>query len=334
MGAHGGRTRERHRAHPPVLRREQRRLPRRRWRAAQAAVVARVEEFYAGDRQLLSHAASGGARLADKLVGAAREAVQQPRPRHVRGVPRARRRAQPEAPRRLEPRDRLPKDRDDAAGVRAIVEGADPGASAVPLGRRPAVVARREARRRMARPARHVHRRARSRLQQEALHALAADLGRAREDAGRPLWQNVSFLVLGCVCLVLGADWLLGSAVSIATKFGVSNYMIGVTVVAFGTSVPELVTSAVAAYRKQTDIAIGNLIGSNVFNILCVVGLTGTIAGMPLPKSVLEFDSWWMLGITFLILPLMVLGGKIHRWKGLLLIIVYFLYLYFLISRS
>jgi len=153
-------------------------------------------------------------------------------------------------------------------------------------------------------------------------------------NAGRPLWQNVSFLIGGCVCLVLGADWLLGSAISIATKFGVSNYIIGVTVVAFGTSVPELVTSAVAAYRKQTDIAIGNLIGSNIFNILCVVGITGSIAGMPLPPSVLQFDSWWMLGITFLILPLMALGGKIHRWKGLLLIGVYFLYLFFLISRA
>jgi len=151
---------------------------------------------------------------------------------------------------------------------------------------------------------------------------------------GRPLFQNVFFLIGGCICLVIGADWLLGSAVSIATKFGVSNYMIGVTVVAFGTSIPELVTSAVAAYRKQTDIAIGNLIGSNIFNILCVVGITGSIAGMPLPKSVLAFDSWWMLGITFLILPLMAFGSKIHRWKGLLLISVYVMYMYFLISKA
>lgn len=142
-----------------------------------------------------------------------------------------------------------------------------------------------------------------------------------------PAWKNIGFLLIGGVCLVFGADWLLGAAVSIAKEFGVSNYVIGVTVVAFGTSVPELVTSAVAAYRKQTDIAVGNLIGSNIFNILCVVGLTGSIAGMPLPPSVLEFDIWWMLGITLLILPLMAFGGKIHRWKGFLLVGIYVVYL-------
>lgn len=151
------------------------------------------------------------------------------------------------------------------------------------------------------------------------------------ENEGKPLWQNVSFLVAGCVGLVFGADWLLGSAVTIAKTFNVSNYTIGVTILAFGTSVPELVTSAVAAYRKQTDIAIGNLIGSNIFNILCVVGVTGSVAKMPLPDSVLEFDSWWMLGITFLILPLMAMGGKIHRWKGALLIAVYSAYMFFLL---
>lgn len=151
------------------------------------------------------------------------------------------------------------------------------------------------------------------------------------ENAGKPLWQNVSFLVLGCVGLVFGADWLLGSAVSIAKEFNVSNYTIGVTILAFGTSVPELVTSAVAAYRKQTDIAIGNLIGSNIFNILCVVGVTGSVAKMPLPESVLSFDVWWMLGITFLLLPLMAMGGKIHRWKGAFLIGVYAAYMFFLL---
>jgi len=144
-------------------------------------------------------------------------------------------------------------------------------------------------------------------------------------------WKNVSFLLIGCLGLVFGAEWLLSAAVNIAKAYNVPSFIIGVTVLAFGTSVPELATSVIAAYRKQTDIAIGNLIGSNIFNILCVVGITGSVAGMPLPKSVLETDVWWMLGITVLILPIMAFGTKINRWKGLLLIGVYFSYMFFLV---
>ena len=144
-------------------------------------------------------------------------------------------------------------------------------------------------------------------------------------------WKNVSFLLIGCLGLVFGAEWLLSAAVNIAKAYNVPSFIIGVTVLAFGTSVPELATSVIAAYRKQTDIAIGNLIGSNIFNILCVVGITGSVAGMPLPKSVLETDVWWMLGVTVLILPIMAFGKKINRWKGLLLISVYFSYMFFLI---
>jgi cation:H+ antiporter len=151
------------------------------------------------------------------------------------------------------------------------------------------------------------------------------------DESEKPVWQNISFLIIGCVGLVVGANWLLSAAVNIAETFEVPSFIIGVTVLAFGTSVPELVTSAIAAYRKQTDIAIGNLIGSNVFNILCVVGVTGSVAGMPLPESVLKFDIWWMLGITALILPLMAFGKKIHKWKGALLIVIYFSYIFFLI---
>lgn len=147
----------------------------------------------------------------------------------------------------------------------------------------------------------------------------------------RAPYLNFIYIVFGCVGLIIGAQWLLESATNIAVSFGISKYVIGVTILAFGTSVPELVTSAVAAYRKETDIAIGNLIGSNIFNILCVVGLTGAITGMPLPETVLTFDAWWMLGISLLLYPLMISGNKIHRWKGFLLVGVYGAYLYFLL---
>lgn len=152
------------------------------------------------------------------------------------------------------------------------------------------------------------------------------------ENKGTPLWKNLSFLVIGCVGLIFGSQWLLEAATNIATAAGVSPFIIGVTILAFGTSVPELAASAIAAYRKQTDIAIGNLIGSNIFNILCVVGLTGSVAEMPLKKGVLAFDAWWMLGIAFLIFPLMLMGGKIHRWKGALLVLTYGAYIYFLVA--
>ena len=161
------------------------------------------------------------------------------------------------------------------------------------------------------------------------------DLGNEAEKNSeqQPAWKNVSFLLIGCFGLVFGAEWLLSAAIKIAEAYKVPSFIIGVTILAFGTSVPELATSVIAAYRKQTDIAIGNLIGSNIFNILCVVGITGSVAEMPLPKSVLENDVWWMLGVTVLILPLMAFGKKINRWKGLLLIGVYFSYIFVLINN-
>ena len=143
-----------------------------------------------------------------------------------------------------------------------------------------------------------------------------------------PLWKHVVFLVSGCFGLIFGSKWLLEAAINIAADAGVSAFVIGVTVLAFGTSVPELAASGIAAYRKQTDIAVGNLIGSNIFNILCVVGLTGAFATMPLGKNVLVFDSWWMLGISLLVFPLMLFGRNINRWKGALLVLAYFYYIY------
>ncbi len=146
-----------------------------------------------------------------------------------------------------------------------------------------------------------------------------------------PLWRNLFFLISGCLGLIYGSKWLLEAATNIASDAGVSPFVIGVTVLAFGTSVPELAASAIAAYRRQTDIAIGNLIGSNIFNILCVVGLTGFVAQMPLKENVLNFDSWWMLGISFIVFPFMLIGNNINRWKGALLVLSYFSYIYFLL---
>lgn len=151
------------------------------------------------------------------------------------------------------------------------------------------------------------------------------------DQSNKPLLLNLTFLVLGGIGLVYGTSWLLGAATNIALEAGVSPFVIGVTIIAFGTSVPELATSGIAAYRKQTDIAIGNLIGSNIFNILSVAGLTGVVAGMPLQKEILVYDAWWMIAISAIIFPFMLHKKNIHRWKGVLLLLVYLIYVGFLI---
>ena len=116
-------------------------------------------------------------------------------------------------------------------------------------------------------------------------------------------------------------------AVNIAYDLGISKHVVGVTVVAFGTSVPELAASAVAAYRQQTDISIGNLVGSNIFNIFCVLGITATAKPLTVGENVIQFDMLWMLGIAAILLPLMVCGRKITRWKGALLLAIYVTYI-------
>lgn len=144
---------------------------------------------------------------------------------------------------------------------------------------------------------------------------------------------NVLFIVLGITGLAFGSGWLVSSATNIATSFGVSPFIIGVTVLAFGTSVPELVTSAIAAYRGQTDLALGNLMGSNIFNILSVLGLTAILTPVPLTQSIFDTDIIWMLFIVIFLFILMLLKRKLNRWKGVLLVLVYLTYVCLLFIR-
>lgn len=140
----------------------------------------------------------------------------------------------------------------------------------------------------------------------------------------------VLLIVASSAGLYFGANLLVDSAKSIATQFGVSERVIGLTIVAFGTSVPELATSAVAAYKKEMDISIGNIIGSNIFNILGVLGVTTIIKNITVSEAIISFDILIMLAISLLlfllILPLK--KGKLHRWKGALLLSTYLLYVY------
>lgn len=143
--------------------------------------------------------------------------------------------------------------------------------------------------------------------------------------------KSMLFLGLGLIGLYFGADWLLKGAVNIARDFGMEERVIGVTIIAFGTSVPELVASCVAAFRKETDMALGNLIGSNIFNIMTVIGITAMIEPMSVSENAISIDMMWMLGISFIILPMMLIGKKLNRWNGIILFGTYVTYIGLLI---
>ena len=120
---------------------------------------------------------------------------------------------------------------------------------------------------------------------------------------GMPGWKIVAFLLAGIVGLPIGADLFVDAAVEIAEDFGLSDSAIGLTLVALGTSMPELATTTMAAYRRQADVAIGNVIGSNLFNILAIVGVASFFGPMPVPREFMVFDLWVMLGASLLLIP-------------------------------
>lgn len=144
----------------------------------------------------------------------------------------------------------------------------------------------------------------------------------------RNVWLDVLFIVLGTMALAFGSDWFVDGAKELALAFGVSERVIGITVLALGTSLPELVTATVAAFRKATDIAVGNLMGSNIFNILSILGITSVIQPIAISPVIVNNDMLWMLGITLAILPMMIFKRKITRIEGALILLVYFYYIY------
>ena len=141
------------------------------------------------------------------------------------------------------------------------------------------------------------------------------------------MWLTSLYLVGGLIGLKFGADWFVEGAKGVAKSFGMTDKLIGVTIVAFGTSVPELVVSGVAAYRRQTDISLGNLVGSNIFNILIVLGITSLIMPIQVSESVMSFDMYWMLGIALALYPMMFIGKKMGRIHGLILLSAYITYI-------
>jgi cation:H+ antiporter len=145
---------------------------------------------------------------------------------------------------------------------------------------------------------------------------------------------NTLAIALGIVLLALGADFLVKGAVEIASSFGVSETIIGLTVVAAGTSTPELVTSLVAAWRGKNDIAVANVVGSNIFNVLGILSVTALVQPVPVPLEIIARDNWWMLGITALMLPLMARTMRITRVEGSILLLVFLAYITVLIRAA
>jgi len=138
----------------------------------------------------------------------------------------------------------------------------------------------------------------------------------------------ILFLIAGCVGLAFGAEWLVNGATGIATSMGISEAVISLTVIAFGTSVPELATSIIALVKKQSDISIGNLIGSNIFNILGILGITALFTDIKdFDPRLLDYDIWWMLGISFIALIFMVSHQQVRRSEGIVLLGLYVTYI-------
>jgi len=148
--------------------------------------------------------------------------------------------------------------------------------------------------------------------------------------------MQLLLIASGLGLLVLGAHWLVDAAVSFARALGLSEMVIGLTIVAAGTSLPEVATSVVATLRGERDIAVGNVIGSNTFNILGVLGVSSLVApgALPVPPAILSFDLLVMIAVALACLPIFFSGHSIECWEGALFLFYYAAYMAFLLLAA
>ena len=146
---------------------------------------------------------------------------------------------------------------------------------------------------------------------------------------------SLSFIVIGLLGLTLGGKWIIDSAVNIAKTFGLSDALIGLTIVAIGTSLPELATSVVAVFKKNADIAVGNVVGSNIFNIFWILGISSVIKPLPFSEN-LNFDLIVIVMSSALLFGWMFLGKRhiLEKWQGAIFILLYIGYIAFIIMRG
>ncbi|MFO0931795.1 MAG: calcium/sodium antiporter [Planctomycetota bacterium] len=152
----------------------------------------------------------------------------------------------------------------------------------------------------------------------------------------RSLGLQLLFIAVGLGLLVLGSGWFVDGAVRVARALGVSDLVVGLTIVAAGTSAPEVATSIVATLRGQRDIAVGNVVGSNVFNLLGVLGVSSAVApgGVAVPDAALAFDTPYMVAVAAACLPIFFTGHRIARWEGWLFLVAYGAYTAYLVLAA
>lgn len=151
-------------------------------------------------------------------------------------------------------------------------------------------------------------------------------------DPDLPWTKILLYLALGLIGLPFGADLLLDGAVNIARAMGMSEAIIGLTLVAFGTSLPELAAVTAAAYRGHGDVALGNVFGSNMFNLLAIIGTAALFGDMRVPSEILNFDIWMMTAVTLVIAPIVYMGLNIGRVLGAVLTVAYAVYVVVLLT--
>ena len=160
------------------------------------------------------------------------------------------------------------------------------------------------------------------------------DVGEKPERNAQKLLVTLAVLAVGISALVAGGRLLVDGAIGLARIAGLSERVIGLTIVAGGTGAPELATSLMAAFRKRTDVAVANMIGSNVFNVLGILGVTAIIAPIPVAPALVQSDMWWMIGTSLLLLPVLRSQARISRGEGAVLLAVYLTYLFVLLRSQ
>lgn len=162
------------------------------------------------------------------------------------------------------------------------------------------------------------------------------EFGKKEASTTRVILLSLALVVGGLGVIMLGADWLVQGAISTAKLLGVSDAVIGLTIVAAGTSLPEVVASIMATLKGERDIAVGNVVGSNIYNILAILGFSGALSdsGLKVADSIQRFDMPVMVGISALTLILFYTGNKLSRKEGALFLVLYVAYTTFLISQA
>lgn len=155
---------------------------------------------------------------------------------------------------------------------------------------------------------------------------LAEELEEQFAEGPQSTWLSTLSVIGGVASVVIGAKLLVAAAVVTAQYFGVQEAVIGLTIVAVGTSLPELATAIVAARKRHSEVAVGNIMGAGIYNLLMIIGLVGLVVPIPIPAQILQFDLWFMLAVTVMLLGLLLTRGKLSRTTGALFLVLFVAY--------